>query len=92
MPKLYIDEYTRALKDKHVFIACREGILRDHFNDILADIKFLNRQGVRTTLFHNLPNRFSNQKHFKRLAERLPETSIIRIPAEDDFYERSFTP
>ena len=86
MPKLYIEEYTRALAGKTVFIACREGILRDHFNAILSDIKFLNRRGMMTTLFHNMPNRFSNQKHFREIAAKLPETTIIRVPVKVDFY------
>jgi N-acetylglutamate synthase-like GNAT family acetyltransferase len=86
LPKLYIDEYTKSLAGKFVFIACREGILRDHFSDILADIKFLNRQGIATTLFHNMSNRFSNQKHFKEIAKRLPETKVIRVLPDVDFY------
>ena len=60
MPRLYIEEYTRILAGRHVSIACREGILRDHLAVILNDIKFLNRQGVVTTLFHNMANRFAN--------------------------------
>jgi len=86
MPRLYIEEYTRILTGKHVSIACREGILRDHFADILSDIKFLTRQGVVTTLFHNMANRFANQQHFRTLAERLPETRIVRVGSEKDFY------
>ena len=86
MPRLYIEEYTRILAGKHVSIACREGILRDHLAVILNDIKFLNRQGVVTTLFHNMANRFANQKHFRNLAERLPETRIIRVDSDTDFY------
>ena len=31
MPQLYIEEYTRTLSGRMVCIACREGILRDHF-------------------------------------------------------------
>lgn len=87
MPKLYVAEYTRVYADKSVLIACREGILRDHFNNIVADLKFLVRQGIRVTLFHNMPNRFANQKHFKLLASKLPETHIVRVPSETDFYE-----
>ena len=86
MPKLYVDEYTKSLSGKQVFIACREGILRDHFSDIIADIKFLNRQGVFTTLFHNISNRFSNQKHFREIADRLPETCVVKVLPEVDFY------
>ncbi len=86
MPRLYIEEYTRVLVGKSVGIACREGILRDHFDIIVNDIKFLNRQGIVTTLFHNMANRFANQKHFKLLAERLPPTKILRVPAGTDFY------
>ncbi len=86
MPRLYIEEYTRILAGRHVSIACREGILRDHFAAVINDIKFLNRRGIVTTLYHNLPNRFANQKHFRRMAERLPETRIVRIDAEADFY------
>lgn len=87
MPRLYIEEYTRVLAGKSVGIACREGILRDHFDIIVNDIKFLSRQGINTTLFHNIANRFANQKHFRILAERLPHTKIVRIPTGTDFYQ-----
>lgn len=86
MPRLYLKEYHEAFAGRHVSIACREGILRDHFNTVVADIKFLTRQDIRTTLYHNMANRFANQKHFRHLAERLPETVIVRVPAETDFY------
>jgi amino-acid N-acetyltransferase len=86
MPRLYIEEYTRALAGKTVCIACREGILRDHLDAIVADIKFLSRQGIGTVLFHNIPNRFANQKHFRSLAQRLPDTQIARVSPEVDFY------
>jgi len=87
LPKLYLKEYGRALSGKAVFIACREGILRDNFQEIIADIKFLVRHGARTSLLHNLPNRFANQKLFKLLEDRLPFTRIVRIPPECDFYD-----
>lgn len=67
-------------------IACREGILRDHFSHVVADVKFLNRQGIGTVLFHNMANRFANQRHFRELEARLPSTKIIRVPSETDFY------
>ena len=86
MPRLYIEEYTRILAGRHVGIACREGILRDHFAAIVADIKFLNRQGIITILYHNMANRYANQKHFRNIAERLPETHIVRVDADTDFY------
>jgi hypothetical protein len=86
MPRLYIEEYTRLLAGRHVSIACREGILRNHFAAIIGDIKFLNRQGIITVLYHNMANRFANQKHFRILAERLPDTRIVRIGADADFY------
>ena len=82
---LYRRVYAHSCR-RHVSIACREGILRDHFAIILNDIKFLNRQGIVTTLFHNMANRFANQKHFRTLAERLPETRIIRVDSDTDFY------
>ncbi len=87
MPQLHIEEYTRVLAGKEVFIACREGILRDHFQAIIADIKFLKRQGIATALFHNMSNRFANQQHFKELATRLPMTKIVRVPSDKDFYQ-----
>ena len=87
MPKLYLKDYARALAGKQVFIACREGILRDNFQDIITDIKFLARHGAQPTLLHNLPNRFANQKLIKELAERLPTTAVERINPEIDFYE-----
>lgn len=86
MPRLYLDEYQQALTGKGICIACREGILRDNFAHILADVKFLVRHGIHTTLYHNMANRFANQKHFRLLAERLPETVIRRVPPEVDFY------
>lgn len=87
MPRLYLKEYARALAGRQVFIACREGILRDHFQEIITDIKFLARHGARTTLLHNMPNRFANQKLTTRLENRLPATAIVRVPPENDFYD-----
>ncbi|BBO69193.1 hypothetical protein DSCA_31230 [Desulfosarcina alkanivorans] len=87
MPKLYLKEYARALAGRHVFIACREGILRDHFQDVITDIKFLVRHGAVTTLLHNMPNRFANRKLITQLERRLPDTGIIRISPEIDFYD-----
>lgn len=88
MPQLYIEEYTRALSGKTVCVACREGILRDHFSAVVADIKFLDRQGITTVLYHNVPNRFANQKHFQDMKNRLPETRIVRLRPEIDFYNQ----
>lgn len=79
MPKLYLKEYARALAGRRVYIACREGILRDHFQHIIADVKFLGRHGARTTFLHNMPNRFANRKGVRRLTHRLPATEIVRI-------------
>ena len=87
MPKLYLKEYARALAGREVFIACREGILRDHFQEIIADVKFLARHGALTTLLHNLPNRFANQKLVKTLEQRLPATAVVRINPDVDFYD-----
>lgn len=86
MSKLHLEAYTRVLAGKDVVVACREGILRDHFEHIVTDLKFLNRQGVRTALIHNMSNRFANQQHFQRLADRLPETRILRLMPDADFY------
>lgn len=86
MPRLYLTEYHQALTGKHICIACREGILRDNLPHILADVKFLVRHGIQTTLYHNMANRFANHKHFRLLAERLPETVIRRVAPEEDFY------
>ena len=86
MPKLYVREYSRALSGETVFIACREGIFRDYFQEIVSDIKFLVRQGIHTTLLHNVSNRFSNQKLFNRLEFLLPDVSMVRAPPETDFY------
>lgn len=86
MPRFYIQEYTRALAGKTVCVACREGVLRDFFSAIVADIKFLNRQGIKTILYHNIPNRFANQKYFRDLEDRLPETRIVRLLPELDIY------
>ncbi|CAN2042369.1 GNAT family N-acetyltransferase [Candidatus Magnetomoraceae bacterium gMMP-15] len=86
MPKLYLNEYKQSLIGRTIFIACREGILRDYFTDIAADIKFLVRQGICTVLFHNMSNRVANQKHFHSLKAKLPNTEIIRAPFNQDFY------
>jgi amino-acid N-acetyltransferase len=86
MPRLYIEEYTRALAGRMVCIACREGILRDNFHAVIADIKLLNRLKIDTALYHNIPNRLANQKYFRLLCDRLPETRIVRVPPELDFY------
>jgi amino-acid N-acetyltransferase len=86
MPKLYLKEYARALAGREVFVACRESILRDHFADIITDIKFLVRHGARTVLLHNMPNRFANQKLVNQLAKRLPATGLVRVSPEIDFY------
>lgn len=88
MPRLYIEEYTRVLSGKMVSIACREGILRDHLEAIVADIKFLERQGVHTTLYHNMANRFANQQVFRNLRERLPRSRIVRLLPDLDFYSQ----
>lgn len=87
MPKLHIEEYTAALAGKNVAIACREGILRDHFPEIVSDIKFLNRRGICTCFYHNMSNRFANQRHFRTLESRLEGTRIVRVPPETDFYD-----
>jgi len=87
MPQFYLAEYGRALAGRRVFIACREGILRDHHKSIIADIKFLHRFQAETTLFHNLPHRHASQKLLRLLESRLPETRLIRIAAGEDFYE-----
>ncbi len=86
MPRLYLSEYQRVFIGKHICIACREGILRDNLQHIIADIKFLVRCNIQTTLYHNMANRFANQKHFRFLADRLPETTIRRVAPEVDFY------
>ncbi|HSO19330.1 MAG TPA: hypothetical protein VLT88_07735, partial [Desulfosarcina sp.] len=87
MPKLYLKEYGRALAGKAVYIACREGILRDHIQDIIADVKFLVRHDASCTLLHNMPNRFANQKLIARIEHRLPTAAVVRIPPEADFYD-----
>ncbi|NOR26333.1 MAG: GNAT family N-acetyltransferase [Desulforhopalus sp.] len=87
MVQLYLDEYVKNLIGRTVCIACREGILRDHFNEIVADIKFLVRKDIGTTFFHNLPHRVANQKLLRKLEMRLPATNLIRIAPELDFYQ-----
>lgn len=86
MGQLYLNEYAKHLVGKQVCIGCREGILRDNFTEIIGDIKFLNRNGIKTTLFHNLPNRFANQKLLTQLNKRLPDTTITRIAPDEGFY------
>lgn len=86
MGQLYLNEYVKNLVGKRVCIGCREGILRDNFSEIIADIKFLTRNGIKTTLFHNLPNRFANQKLLTTLEKKLSETTITRIAPDECFY------
>ncbi len=86
MPKLYLKQYSQALVGKTVTIACKEGVLRDYLIDIINDIKFLNRQSIETVFCHNMANRFANQKVFRQLAAKLPQTTIVRIQPENDFY------
>lgn len=86
MPYFYIDEYAKNLIGQRVCIGCREGILRDNITNIVSDIKFLTRKKIVTTLFHNLPNRFANQKLLKQLEKKLPFTNIVRIDPSVDFY------
>jgi len=87
MPQLYIKEYSKNLARKRVSIACREGILRDNFNEIVADIKFLARHEIKTSFFHNLPNRCANQNLLKELQKKLPATRLIRVEPGVDFYD-----
>jgi N-acetylglutamate synthase-like GNAT family acetyltransferase len=91
MGQLYLNEYAKNLVGKRVCIACREGILRDNFREIIADIKFLTKNGVETTLFHNLPNRFANQKLLNTLKQKLSATTITRIAPDENFYLAVFT-
>lgn len=60
--------------------------MRDNLQHIVADLKFLVRYDIQTTLYHNMANRLANQKHFRFLADRLPETTIRRVAPEVDFY------
>lgn len=87
MPQLYIDEYVKHLVGKRVCVGCREGILRDNLSETIADIKFLSRKKIVTTFFHNLPNRFANQKLLREIETKLPLTKIIRIAPGVDFYQ-----
>jgi amino-acid N-acetyltransferase len=86
MTQLYLTEYGRHLAGRRVGVACREGILRDNLREIVADLKFLGRMGLQTTLCHNLPNRFANQKFLRELEKKLTATALVRIAAEADFY------
>jgi N-acetylglutamate synthase-like GNAT family acetyltransferase len=87
MTHLYVKEYTRHLLGHPLAIACRESVLRDNLPAIVNDLKFLGRQGISTTFFHNLPLRSSNQKLVDDLERRLPETRFVRIASDVDFYE-----
>ncbi len=87
MPRLYLEEYRRALIGQTIIIACRESILRDHFPAILADVKFLNRQDLTVHLLHNLPKRLALHTYFEAMATRLRQTQVVRIPPEQDFYD-----
>jgi N-acetylglutamate synthase-like GNAT family acetyltransferase len=86
MPKLYIKKYSQALKGQTIVIAVREGIFRDNFTNIINDIRFLNRFQIHTLLVHNIANRFANRQHFTQMQTRLPQTRIIRVPSDQDFY------
>lgn len=87
MPQLYIKEYSKNLAGRRVCIACREGILRDNFTEIVADIKFLARHEIKTNLFHNLPNRLANQNLLRELQKKLVDTRLIRVEPDVDFYD-----
>ncbi|PID75235.1 MAG: hypothetical protein CSA20_08435 [Deltaproteobacteria bacterium] len=86
MSQTYFQEYAKKLAGKRVCIACREEILREHLDKLIPDIRFLTRQGIQTTLFHNLPDGFTNQDFLETLKTALAQTNIVRITAEDDFY------
>ncbi|ETR72518.1 MAG: hypothetical protein OMM_07465 [Candidatus Magnetoglobus multicellularis str. Araruama] len=86
MPRLYLKEYRKSLAGKKIYIACREGILRNYFNYIVNDIKFLCRQNIQTIFFHNISNRIANHKIFRDLSSRLYQTQIIRVPSNLAFY------
>lgn len=86
MTLLYIQEYSQHLAGKKIAIACREGILREHLSHIVTDIKFLNRLKISTFLFHNIPNRFANQKILNEINRKLPENTLCRINPTEDFY------
>jgi N-acetylglutamate synthase-like GNAT family acetyltransferase len=86
MPVLYLNEYKKNLAHKTIFIACREGVLRNFFQQIVSDIKFLYRQQVKTFFFHNISNRFANKKIFRDLESRLYQTQIVRVPSDQPFY------
>jgi amino-acid N-acetyltransferase len=88
MTQLYLEEYRRALAGQPVLIACREGILRSHVEEIIEDIKFLSRQGVATVFLHNVSNRVANRKLFALLALRLADTRIVRFSPDLDFYHQ----
>jgi len=87
MKVLYLDEYKRAMKGKNIFIACREGILRDHFIEIINDIKFLNRQDINTFFFHNISKKLANHRILKEIELKLFQSNIVRIPSDTNFYE-----
>ncbi len=89
MPKLYIEEYQKALGGSRILIACRETVLRENIKHVLSDIRFMDRLGIETILLHNLANRFANRNYFNFLRQKLPHTRICRIPVEagGDFYD-----
>ena len=60
--------------------------MRDNLTAVITDVKLLNRLNIKTILYHNIANRFANQKYFRLIAERLPETRIVRVPVDMDFY------
>jgi len=87
MPKLYLNEYINELKGKEIFIACREGILRDNVKSIVADMKFLQKHKIIPVFFHNIPNRFANRKLIESISKKIPECKMIRVRPDCDFYD-----
>lgn len=84
MPKLYTKEYKRIYEGSHFVASCREGMLRGNFDNIVSNIKYLTRSGIKTSLLHSIPNRYSNRKIFLELERKLPDTQIKRVPIESN--------
>ncbi len=86
--KLYLKEYQQALNGKRVAIVCREDLLLDNLKLLVKDIDFVARQGIATSLYHNLSNRSASRNIVDLLKERLPATACYHVSAGRNFYRQ----
>ncbi|MFH2059654.1 MAG: GNAT family N-acetyltransferase [Pseudomonadota bacterium] len=86
MPK-YLEEYKKAISGQLLFIACREGLLRNYLSEIISDLKFVIRQNSKVIFFHNIPKSFANDKILSLIKNKLYLAEIVRVPNTVGFYD-----